>query len=208
MKAPLVILLALSSLLLSQCTNEEVEEGSNQKEQINPGGETQGNAMTNSEEDPATPAPVEEKIDFSKLTEEEWKERLTPEQYYILRQAGTERANGEVYKKFKAQGGGTYHCAGCGAELFRSDTKFDSQCGWPSFYDPSKAKNVKTDVDYHLGYARTEVRCAVCDGHLGHVFSGERFASMGGDQTPTGQRYCINGTVLKFVPDEEEEEKK
>ena len=72
--------------------------------------------------------------------------------------------------------------------------KFDSHCGWPSFYDPSKAKNIKTSTDYHLGYARTEVRCNVCDGHLGHVFSGEGF------DTPTDKRYCINGTVVKFVP--------
>lgn len=130
-------------------------------------------------------------------TDAEWKKTLTPEQYYILREAGTERPNGEVYKQFKKQGGGTYYCAGCDAELFSSKEKFDSGCGWPSFYDPSKAKNVKTDTDYHLGYARTEVRCAVCDGHLGHVFEGEGF------DTPTDKRYCINGLVLKFVPDEE-----
>lgn len=127
-------------------------------------------------------------------TEEEWRKVLTPEQYRILRQAGTERPNGEVYHEFKEQGGGTYYCAGCGVELFSSEHKFDSHCGWPSFYDPAKAKNVKLDTDYHLGYARTEVRCAVCDGHLGHVFSGEGYA------TPTDKRYCINGTVLKFVP--------
>jgi peptide-methionine (R)-S-oxide reductase len=78
--------------------------------------------------------------------------------------------------------------------FFSSNEKFDSRCGWPSFYDPSKAKNVKTSVDWHLGYPRTEVRCAVCDGHLGHVFTGEGF------DTPTDKRYCINGTVLKFVP--------
>lgn len=135
-----------------------------------------------------------------KKTAEEWKKELTPEQYRILREAGTERANGKVYEEFKKQGGGTYYCAGCDAELFSSEEKFDSHCGWPSFYDPSKAKNIKTDVDYHLGYARTEVRCAVCDGHLGHVFSGEKFESLGGKKTPTGKRYCINGTVLKFVP--------
>lgn len=127
-------------------------------------------------------------------TDEEWKKILTPEQYEILRKAGTERANGQVYGEFKAQGGGTYYCAGCNAELFTSKEKFDSHCGWPSFYDPSKAKNIKYNVDYHLGYARTEVRCKVCDGHLGHVFEGEGFS------TPTDKRYCINGTVLKFVP--------
>lgn len=127
-------------------------------------------------------------------TEEEWKKILTPEQYRILREDGTERANGKVYEEFKKQGGGTYYCAGCDAELFTSTEKFDSHCGWPSFYDPSKAKNVNYKVDYLLGYARTEVRCKVCDGHLGHVFEGEGF------ETPTDKRYCINGTVLKFVP--------
>lgn len=137
---------------------------------------------------PAQPAGTVQK------TDEEWKKILTPEQYEILRKAGTERANGQVYHEFKSQGGGTYYCAGCGAELFTSKEKFDSHCGWPSFYDPSKAKNVKYNVDYHLGYARTEVRCKVCDGHLGHVFEGEGFS------TPTDKRYCINGTVLKFVP--------
>ena len=79
-------------------------------------------------------------------------------------------------------------------ELFSSKEKFDSRCGWPSFFDPSKAENVKTSVDYHLGYPRTEVLCVGCEGHLGHVFTGEGF------DTPTDKRYCINGTVLKFVP--------
>lgn len=130
-------------------------------------------------------------------TDEEWKKILTPEQYRILREEGTERANGEVYAEFKKHGGGTYYCAGCNAELFTSKEKFDSHCGWPSFYDPAKAKNVKYNTDFHLGYARTEVRCKICDGHLGHVFKGEGF------ETPTDKRYCINGTVLKFVPDGE-----
>lgn len=141
------------------------------------------------------------KEEIAKMTDEEWKKKLTPEQYHILRKAGTERSNGKVYKEFKAQGAGTYYCAGCNAELFSSKTKFDSQCGWPSFYDPAKAKNVKTSIDFHLGYARTEVLCKVCDGHLGHVFEGESFAAFNGKTTPTKQRYCINGTVLKFVPD-------
>ena len=129
-----------------------------------------------------------------KKSDEEWQKELTPEQYRILRKAGTERAGGQVYKEFKGQGEGTYYCAGCNAELFSSKEKFDARCGWPSFYDPSKAKNIKYNVDFHLGYARTEVRCKVCDGHLGHVFKGE------GYNTPTDKRYCINGTVLKFVP--------
>ena len=132
-------------------------------------------------------------------TDAEWKENLTPEQYAILRKAGTERPNGPVYEKFKKQGGGTYFCAGCDSELFSSKEKFDSRCGWPSFYDPSEAKNVITSVDYLMGYPRTEVLCAICEGHLGHVFTGEGF------DTPTDKRYCINGTVLKFVPFETSE---
>ena len=122
----------------------------------------------------------------------EWRKQLTPEQYHIAREGGTERPNGEVYQQFKKQGAGTYFCAGCNAELFSSKVKFDSHCGWPSFYDPSKAKNVKTIRD--PDGSRTEVKCALCDAHLGHVFLGEGF------NTPTDKRYCINGTVLKFVP--------
>jgi peptide-methionine (R)-S-oxide reductase len=142
------------------------------------------------------------KEEAAKLTDEEWKKRLTAEQFRILRQAGTERSNGKVYQEFKAQGGGTYYCAGCDSELFSSAGKFDSHCGWPSFYDPSKAKNVKTKIDITGGMTRTEVLCLVCEGHLGHVFFGERFEAFNGNQTPTGQRYCINGGALKFVPAE------
>jgi peptide-methionine (R)-S-oxide reductase len=142
-----------------------------------------------------TPTPPEGPVT---KTDAEWKAELTPEQYDILRKAGTESPNGEVYKQFKHQGSGTYYCAGCGAKLFSSKEKFDSGCGWPSFYDPAKAENVVTDTDYKMGYPRTEVRCAVCGGHLGHVFTGEGF------DTPTDKRYCINGTVLKFVPDDPE----
>ena len=131
-------------------------------------------------------------------TEEEWKEELTEKQFHILRKAGTERPFGKEYDEFKKQGGGKYLCAGCGAELFTSETKFDSKCGWPSFFDPADAQNVNTFEDFHLGYLRTEVRCAVCDGHLGHVFKGEGF------DTPTDKRYCINGAILKFVPFETE----
>ena len=135
-----------------------------------------------------------ETLKMIEKTEEEWREQLTVEQYRILRKSGTERPNGNVYKEFKKQGEGIYFCIGCDTELFSSNEKFDSQCGWPSFFDPSKVENVKTSVDYLLGYARTEVLCAVCDGHLGHVFSGEGF------DTPTDKRYCINGTVLRFRP--------
>jgi peptide-methionine (R)-S-oxide reductase len=127
-------------------------------------------------------------------SDEEWRKALTPEQYRVLRQAGTERAFGPAYEEFKKQGMGTYVCAGCGAELFSSKEKFDSHCGWPSFYDPANAKNVLLRDDHTQGMVRTEVLCAQCGGHLGHVFKGEGFP------TPTDQRYCINGVSLKFVP--------
>lgn len=142
--------------------------------------------MTTSDTPPPQP---EKKVT---RTDAEWRKLLTPEQYRIARQSGTERPNGAVYKDFKKHGGGTYYCVGCNAELFSSNEKFDAQCGWPSFYDPSKAKNVKSVPD--PDGRRIEVRCAVCDSHLGHVFLGEGF------NTPTDKRYCINGTVLKFVP--------
>lgn len=130
-------------------------------------------------------------------TDAEWKKILTPEQYRILRESGTERANGEVYKEFKHQGKGNYHCAGCNALLFSSEQKFDSGCGWPSFFDPAKAENVILKKDTSMGMPRTEVVCAKCDGHLGHVFTGEGF------KTPTDQRYCINGGGLVYVPAKE-----
>ncbi len=149
-------------------------------------------AMETVSETPAEPTGKVEKTDA------EWKKELTPEQYRILRQAGTEPANGAVYKEFKHQGKGSYHCAGCGALLFSSDQKFDSGCGWPSFYDPAKAENVVTKRDTSGGMVRIEVNCAKCGGHLGHVFEGEGFG------TPTDKRYCINGVGLKFVPAKEE----
>lgn len=146
--------------------------------------------MATSETKPEEPTGKVEK------TDEEWKKLLTPDQYRILRKAGTEAPHGKVYKEFKEQGVGSYHCAGCGAMLFSSKEKFDSGCGWPSFYDPAKAENVKTKVDNSLGATRVEVVCSKCEGHLGHVFEGEGF------ETPTDKRYCINGVGLRFVPGE------
>jgi peptide-methionine (R)-S-oxide reductase len=151
-------------------------------------GEQKKPAMEISNETPEEPSGKVVKTDA------EWREALTPEQYRILRKAGTEAPGGAVYKEFKQQGAGSYHCAGCGALLFSSNEKFDSGCGWPSFYDPAKAENVKTRKDLTLGMMRVEVVCAKCDGHLGHVFEGEGF------DTPTDKRYCINGVGLKFVP--------
>ena len=152
-----------------------------------PGGH--GKTTMNNQDKPTnSPTPAISK------TDEEWRKQLTPEQYHVLRQAGTERAFGPGYEEFKKQGTGTYVCGGCGAELFSSKEKFDSHCGWPSFYDPANAKNVLAREDRSHGSVRTEVLCAQCGGHLGHVFKGEGFA------TPTDQRYCINGVSLKFIP--------
>lgn len=125
-------------------------------------------------------------------SEEEWRARLTPEEYRVLRAAGTEAPFTGRYTD--AHDEGVYSCRACGAELFRSDTKFDSHCGWPSFFTPLAGDAVVLLEDSSLGMVRTEVRCAACGGHLGHVFSGE------GYPTPTDQRYCINSVSLDFRP--------
>jgi peptide-methionine (R)-S-oxide reductase len=132
-----------------------------------------------------------------KKSEQEWREQLGEQEYHVLREKGTERAFTGEYHAEKAKG--VYHCKGCGAPLFSSDTKFDSWTGWPSFTDPMSGANVRTEVDRSHSMTRTEVLCAACGGHLGHVFPD--------GPGPTGLRYCINSCSLDLEKDAGKEKK-
>lgn len=132
--------------------------------------------------------------DKSEVSDAEWRERLTPEQYHVLREAGTERAfTGKYDKNYDP---GEYYCAGCGQKLFESDAKYNSGCGWPAFTRPSEGDAVTEHRDTSHGMIRTEVVCSNCQGHLGHVFPD-------GPRDQGGLRYCINSAALEFEPEDE-----
>jgi peptide-methionine (R)-S-oxide reductase len=134
-------------------------------------------------------------MDKVNRSEAEWRELLSPDEYQVLRQAGTERPFTGEYTDTEARG--IYKCRACGNELFRAEAKFHSGCGWPSFYQPTKDDAVTLIEDRSQGMARTEARCAACGSHLGHVFTGE------GYQTPTDERWCINSISLTLEPEGE-----
>ena len=172
----LIICAGLSALLLAGCGKTNAITAGN-------------GALAQSADRPATNS-ASTMNDKVIKTEEEWKKELTAEQYRVLRQKDTERPFTGAY--WNTQADGVYRCAGCGLELFRSGTKFDSGCGWPSFYAPAQPENVVTQTDHSLGMDRTEVLCPRCGGHLGHVFDD--------GPKPTGLRYCINSASIKFEP--------
>lgn len=176
------LLLMAAALILVACTRSNAQDPVQKKS-----GKALTVAVKTSPKVKATAPPVGERV---KLSAAEWKAKLTPEEFHILREAGTERAG--TGKLLKNKANGVYTCAACGAPLFDSETKFESGTGWPSFHTPIQDGRVAEHSDDAYGMSRVEVRCARCNGHLGHVFKD--------GPKPTGLRYCINSVSLDFEP--------
>lgn len=147
--------------------------------------------MTTPSDLPADATPRLSREEAQSLSDKQWQERLSPEAFHVLRQAGTERPYTGKY--WDTEDVGTYSCRACGEELFQSDTKFDARCGWPSFYAPTDNEKITYVEDTSMGMTRVEVLCANCESHLGHVFAGEGF------DTPTDLRYCLNSLSLNLT---------
>jgi len=186
MSVYLIVIVAVGLSVLG-CNAQDSANNPRPTSQAGTGAANDKSAMTV----PATTATSAEPIGHVEHTDAEWRKLLSAEQYNVLRQKGTERAFTGEYDHTFAKG--AYACAACGLELFTSDTKFNSGCGWPAFYAAKAGDRVKLTPDYSFGMKRVEVTCARCGSHLGHIFDDAP------DQ-PTGQRYCINSVSLKFIP--------
>ncbi len=181
------IFVFLAALLFQQCSYS-------QNKPALPAKKNQADSMEQSRKNPYYSLTDTEKLS---LTDSEWKKILPADQYYIARQKGTERPWTSRFEKWSAAG--TYSCAACGNQLFLSDTKFDSGCGWPSFFEPVRKTSLEYNPDHSHGMSRTEVTCGRCGAHLGHVFDD--------GPPPTGLRYCINGVILSFTSARQDEKK-
>jgi peptide-methionine (R)-S-oxide reductase len=191
-------ILLLIGLLAAGCESAHLPPGHSSSHTTDPEGEVDAQVSL-PDDAPAATTDVTGSTQQMSRSDAEWREILTPEQYHVLREKGTERPYTNEYDHHFEEG--VYACAACGQELFGSDTKFNSGCGWPAFYAAQAGDRVTLTSDRSHGMVRTEVTCTRCGSHLGHIFDDA-------PQTPTGQRYCINSVSLKFIPSKLPKKKK